>query len=377
LTEIRRSQELLTKIGDHKLAAGLLCDLGWLHLSLGELGEAKALACKAMPTLQELGVNLNISRIHLLAGTVALCRRQWQDAVTGFEAASPFLGETGWNRARIENCLGRTCLAQGDREAARCHFAEAIRRDGPASWSLAGLEEACPDPTVFRAFCVKYRDTHPDKDDPRNPRWFLEAAEPGAFPQRLITDRLSGPPEPTWQWEDPFGDCARQIGEGLEIKAANGRDLWHLNMSAPRLLRAASGDFAVQLTCAPASAEKPAIGGLLLWKDQENFLRWERGGFGPNEVWFGGVVRNREQWFGRGRLRAERIILRLERQGSRVSALCSADGGTWFTAGHTEFAVEEPVKLGPYAIGMIDRTIYPGAYPDGTSTRFEQFEFWE
>jgi hypothetical protein len=39
--------------------------------------------------------------------------------------------------------------------------------------------------------------------------------------------------------------------------------------------------------------------------------------------------------------------------------------------------VEDPVQIGVYAIGDIDRTIYPGAYPDGTAIRFESFEIWQ
>jgi hypothetical protein len=59
-----------------------------------------------------------------------------------------------------------------------------------------------------------------------------------------------------------------------------------------------------------------------------------------------------------------------------VNALCSADGECWFTAGHVEFPVADPVEVGLHAIGMIDRTIYPGAYPEGTAICFERFELW-
>ncbi len=29
-----------------------------------------------------------------------------------------------------------------------------------------------------------------------------------------------------------------------------------------------------------------------------------------------------------------------------------------------------------HAIGMIDCTIYPGAFPEGTAIRFQRFELW-
>jgi hypothetical protein len=52
------------------------------------------------------------------------------------------------------------------------------------------------------------------------------------------------------------------------------------------------------------------------------------------------------------------------------------DGEHWFTVGHVEFPVEDPVRVGLHAIGHIDRTVYHGAYPDGTAIRFESFTLW-
>ena len=69
-------------------------------------------------------------------------------------------------------------------------------------------------------------------------------------------------------------------------------------------------------------------------------------------------------------------ILRLARRGERVDALCSADGETWWSVGHAAFPAEDPVQIGLCAIGMIDRTIYPGAYREGTAIRFESFRMW-
>ena len=68
--------------------------------------------------------------------------------------------------------------------------------------------------------------------------------------------------------------------------------------------------------------------------------------------------------------------LRLERQKSRVRALRSADGVAWSTAGDVEFPAQEDEQIGLHAIGMIDRTIYHGAYPDGTAIYFASFDVW-
>jgi hypothetical protein len=216
----------------------------------------------------------------------------------------------------------------------------------------------------------------------------LEPADVGAFRESpLHHDEFVTPLSPDWEWQDSFGDCSFTVRNGLEIHAANGRDLWHINLSAPRLLRPVSpvlsevegGDLAVQTTCAPVSGARPAIDGLLLWKDRENYLRLDRGATGERDILFSGCLRNQDVVIGRGRLPLDpsgRVVLRLERVDDQVEALCSADGESWFTVGQVPFPVEDPVQVGLHAIGNIDRTIYRGAYPDGTAIRFESFQLW-
>lgn len=144
----------------------------------------------------------------------------------------------------------------------------------------------------------------------------------------------------------------------------------------------------MQTTCAPVSDARPAIDGLLLWKDRENYLRLDRGATGERDILFSGCLRNQDVVIGRGRIPIDksadqqmgkpsgRVFLRLERVVDRANALCSADGVSWFTVGHVPFPVEDPVQVGLHAIGNIDRTIYHGAYRDGTAIRFESFQLW-
>jgi hypothetical protein len=265
---------------------------------------------------------------------------------------------------------------------------------------LAGLEEACEDADAFRAFCFRFREAYEQADGLPLVQWFLEPIDPLDSRRSLAHDEFDTstvserPLSEEWVWEDRFSDCTYMIGDGLEIRAANGRDLRNVNLSAPRLLRTApeNTDWAAQTICGTASAEKPAIGGLLLWKDQENYLRLDRGTGGKVEIVFHGCLDNQDLIIGRGRLMAgdpgmryseppesgePQFWLRLEREGAKVNALCSADGVEWFTVGHIEFPVEDPVQIGLHAIGNIDRTVYHGAYPNGTAIRFESFTVWE
>ena len=80
--------------------------------------------------------------------------------------------------------------------------------------------------------------------------------------------------------------------------------------------------------------------------------------------------------FGRGSLASERHFLRMERIGNQIGALCSSDGAQWFSVGQVEFPAGEELEVGLHAVGNIDRTVYHGAYQDGTEIRFESFRLW-
>jgi hypothetical protein len=124
------------------------------------------------------------------------------------------------------------------------------------------------------------------------------------------------------------------------------------------------------------AAWRTPIGGLLLWQDKEHYLALERGRWGAADIAFRGCLENQDRLIGRGRLPGEQVWLRLERQGSRVRALCSAGGQEWLTAGEVEFAARDGEQVGLHAIGMIDRTIYHGAFPQGTAMRFASVDVW-
>ena len=102
----------------------------------------------------------------------------------------------------------------------------------------------------------------------------------------------------------------------------------------------------------------------------------DRGKRGEREIALEGCINNEDVCIGRGHLTpyTPKAFLRLERIGSRINALCSSDGKEWLSVGHADFPVDDPVEVGLHAIGNIDRTIYHGAYPDGTAIRFESFQ---
>jgi tetratricopeptide (TPR) repeat protein len=429
----QKALELFTRIGDVSRESWSLLTMGRAFLRLGDRQKAEGYVDRALEAAKAVRTKREIAMAYDLTGRVSLCQGAWEAAVDAFQEAVELLRESSRPLMRIlvTYHLGQTHLARGDRVEAREQFREAVALMGLGEWrgylsqpiifaiiptpviagALSGLEEAYEDPEAFRAFCDRCRS---QAGEGPLVQWYLEPAEPrqdfglpildfglgaddfenvlsgaeGACPERGRSSDAEGSKiqNREWVWQDPFGDGSFRVRNGLEIHAANGRDLQYANLSAPRMLWPASGDWAVQTVCAPASGEKPAIGGLLLWQDKKNYLRLDRGATGKYDIFFGGSLGNQDILIGRGRLRESadqqinrspgRVFLRLERIGDRVDALCSADGENWFTVGSLAFPVEDPVQVGLHAIGNIDRAVYRGAYPDGTAIRFESFQLW-
>jgi len=141
-------------------------------------------------------------------------------------------------------------------------------------------------------------------------------------------------------------------------------------------MREISGDFATEVHISPASEEKPQMGGLLVWRNRDNFLRFEKGIHGKHEMRLAGYVDGNQQLGGRGLLLSDDVHLRLERSGGEFAAYCSVDGEDWLTCGSMTLPMDDPIQVGIHTIGTIDRTIYCGAYKEGTATLFRGFKLW-
>jgi tetratricopeptide (TPR) repeat protein len=380
LSETEQAHELYKKTGDFKLGATCLARMGHAFLSLGDLRAAEEHLSRALEIQERVGLQRFTMRSLMWLGTVALCQGRAQRGAAAFQKVIHLEREIGGRGAEAgaRHGLGRAYLAQEEREEALREFRVAITlaTEDPSlvALALSGTDKAYDNVQEFRVFCHHLREEFPEFRDAAFNHWYLEPDRAHDFSRLLIDEEFKAPLAPGWVWLDPFGDCRHTVGSGLEIHAANGRALWHLNLSAPRLLQPASGDFAVQTICLPVSEEKPAIGGLLIWKDKGNFLLLDRGVWGKYDICFSGCLEDKETIIGRGRLPVDRMFLRLERLGSRVNALCSVDGQDWFTVGQVMFPVDDPVEVGLHAIGNIDRLIYPGAFLEGTAIRFESFE---
>ncbi len=400
--EIAKAVELYSNIGDSINLWRCLDGTVWINLMLGDLQAAQEKAWQAIHVADKWRFHHIESESQFSLAVVSLAQHDWKGAGERFRAAIQLAqgSDPFWTEWAGMYGLGRLALAEGNKELAQQQLRSALLHFSaqlvPLGWEqhrwwslsagiLSGLETACSDSEYFRSLCDNLEEFKLQHAMPPIPmQWYGEPATLD-FGFSILDLRFPPPQEDEspdrqleyWQWNDPVGDCAYSVSNGIEMRAANGRDLWYLNTSSPRLLKSISGDWAIQATCSRPEPDRPAIGGVVLWKDENNMLRLVWGTRGEREVSFEGCVDDTDLIVGRGQLAIgdhQRVWLRLERSGEQVRGLASADGVEWFTLGRVSFPVTDPVEIGIHAVGWIDRTIYPGALPDGTAIRFESVE---
>jgi tetratricopeptide (TPR) repeat protein len=414
--------ETAYQTGDIKCESWSRARLANLHLFAGRLQEATTFAHHALDLSRQIGFDRDIRECYCLIGIIALNRHDWKKAIEAFTTAvstdnNPRDPYDPYKLVELHHLRGRAHLvashpdqARSDFEAGLQCFPEGDRYDRyrRPPWAsrllislLSGLDETANHHESFRSIVQHLREQIATPDE-FLAQWMLEPQEKTVSGRLLLVDD-SQFGSAAWIWHDIFGDCSYRVKPNLTIQAANARDLWEMNLSAPRLLQSLTDDVSdpiIQVICEPAQEDRPAIGGLLLWKDKTDYLWLSIGRYGTRDVAFGGCLKNRDLVIGRGRLpegpkpgwaMGEPVTLRFEVTGDRVEAFCTLDGERWFSVGHATFPFDETVQIGihalglgavqmhtgVHAIGMIDRSIYHGAYPEGTAIRFTGFRVWE
>lgn len=244
----------------------------------------------------------------------------------------------------------------------------------PIFWrAVVAVSRLLDDPQPFAALCDHLHSRWPHTEVSGSRILSAVLAEPtlmeGVPSRRIDVGELA-----EWQWVDPFSDSLLCIDQGVEIAAADGRDLWHINLGAPTLRVPVEGDFALQARCRPSLLRPLAMGGLLLWHAATDFVRLDWGGLAAGEIGCLGCLGKTERVWGRGHSACAQIFLRLERVSERVRALFSEDGERWLLVGEVMLEAVGPWQIGFFALGAVDRTFCPAAPAGGGALQFDDIQ---
>jgi regulation of enolase protein 1 (concanavalin A-like superfamily) len=164
-----------------------------------------------------------------------------------------------------------------------------------------------------------------------------------------------------WQWIDPDqkNNPARydlKTG-GLRVRIPTGKDLFGDNRTAPRYIKALIGDFEIETRVKFLPKENYQGAGLLIYKDDENYLRFERayGGLGGGGEGVRFDIRRGDEFTpiaapGAIQTDAEVVDLKLVRSGGHFAAYWRTDeNAEWRLAGEVDTDYPETVMAGVVA----------------------------
>jgi predicted ATPase/regulation of enolase protein 1 (concanavalin A-like superfamily) len=288
--------------------------------------------------------------------------------------------------------LARACLPQAeawqdrlwiatlraDWAAFRVTFQASLASGGPSDiplhLMLTHIEATCRqwgEEAAFRDLCHFMAEGYARAGlEPPLQHWYLAPTSPRHFPgEPWLREKFDDVDwHPSLQWRDASGrsrlDRATRPG-WLGLHPPYGCDLWPAkDLNAPRLVTTVRGDFVAQ-TRVELEQNTQVLAGLLVWRDEHHFARlelqyqserWER-----PAVHLEACVGGKFQIIGRGQHEHRPVWLRIERRGSEVRGLCSADGEQWLACGsvclppgETEEVGVAAINLGPGALAWFD-----------------------
>jgi tetratricopeptide (TPR) repeat protein len=120
---------IFVEIGDRACEGDCRVNMGRTLLASGRVDEALATLERGIATCAQTGRREYEGIGHYYVGDARLDRGELAEARAAFERSRDIFVDLGWHDVwRIEHALARVALAQGDREGARAHVAEALAR---------------------------------------------------------------------------------------------------------------------------------------------------------------------------------------------------------------------------------------------------------
>lgn len=178
--------------------------------------------------------------------------------------------------------------------------------------------------------------------------------------QVRFREDFDGKLQPGWQWIDPKSDSTKSLDTRrgfLRITVTGKHDLWPGNddFNAPRLMREVEGDFTIETKL---TSPKRWSGGLLVWKDSKNFIRFERGPHFRNELYLAVAVDDAFSFAARDYVEGDPTWLRLERRGTTFTASYSLDGKQWLPLKRAYTSFKNPPDGAEDARSMLRESDY-------------------
>ncbi len=175
----------------------------------------------------------------------------------------------------------------------------------------------------------------------------------------LFADEFNGTLDSKWVWTDPTGGSSHNVKARsgfLRLSTPDGNDMWVGNYDAPRLLRSVNGNFIVETLVEFNPTKHYQGAGILIYQDDDNFLRLERGfgGLAPigSNVSF---VKEGDGLIGDAApTNATRVELRVQRVGNQFTAWWREPNKAWQQMGSTELDLQSDVQVGVLQVANWD-----------------------
>ncbi len=179
-----------------------------------------------------------------------------------------------------------------------------------------------------------------------------------------FNDQFNGPAlNSAWLWDAGKDGTYAQTSQGLTVTSPPGTDLRVWNMAAPRVLRTVTGNFtaSVLTTFMPTKAYQGA--GIILWQDENNFIRLEHGYARANGVTYeyslnGKYVRIADTFVDNNPARlppnVTGVELRLQRHGNTFSAWMRQPNSDWQHINDSEIPFRTNLMIGLLVVNTED-----------------------
>jgi len=159
-----------------------------------------------------------------------------------------------------------------------------------------------------------------------------------------------------WTFTNPLGTGSYSLTANsgyLRITAPTGVGLSKTsNFNAPRMLQPVTGDFVATTSVSGVFSQTGFRGGLLVWKDTNNYFRLEK--YGSNQVLMYGYI-NGVETYQTGTLPSNYtpLYLKLDRTGTTLNGYWSSDGTTWnLVKQYTVFNPADSLQTGLFTINV-------------------------